>query len=194
MSSRQSLRPWLDRATGYVALLARAPRHDRASPLPLRSPASGMVPGVRRLSGSREGTLGNWSPRREERLSEARSIDTIMARAESLAANDGNATSAIDSLALNVAGPGLRPQSYPDATVLGISEEEAQAFADSAEAQYLSKEAPRLAASWVWDLQYQAVRSMLQGRSASPGLIQMNQDAPLGWRCRSASRTFAHTF
>ena len=154
---------WLDRVISYVAPTWGAHRmQSRMAIAVTQSVASGMVPGVRRLSSSREGTLGNWSPRREERLAEARSIDTIMARAESLAANDGNATSAIDSLALNVAGPGLRPQSYPDAAALGISEEEAQAFADSAEAAWAiwCKEAHAGETMGFEDLQYQAVRSM----------------------------------
>jgi len=71
---------WLDRAISYVAPTWGAHRmQSRMAMAVAQTVASGMVPGVRRLSSSREGTLGNWFPRREERLSEARSIDTIMA-------------------------------------------------------------------------------------------------------------------
>ena len=70
---------WLDRAISYVAPTWGAHRmQSRMAIAVAQSVASGMVPGVRRLSGSREGTLGNWSPRREEHLSGAPGRGTRM--------------------------------------------------------------------------------------------------------------------
>lgn len=154
---------WLDRAIGYVAPIWGARRmQSRYTMAAAQHMASGLVTGVRRLSGSGEGTLGNWNPRREQRLAENRSFDMIMARAESLVANDGHAASSVSSLALNVAGPGLRPQSYPEHAVLGITEDQAEAFADSAEAAWSlwCKEAHAGDTLTFDDLQYQAVHSM----------------------------------
>lgn len=154
---------WLDRAIGYVAPIWGARRmQSRYTMAAAQYMASGLVTGVRRLAGSGEGTLSNWNPRREQRLAENRSFDTIMARAESLVANDGHAASSVSSLALNVAGPGLRPQSYPDHVALGITEDQAEAFADSAEAAWSlwCKEAHAGDTLTFDDLQYQAVHSM----------------------------------
>lgn len=154
---------WLDRAIGYVAPIWGARRmQSRYTMAAAQHMASGLVTGVRRLAGSGEGTLGNWNPRREQRLAENRSFDMIMARAESLVANDGHAASSVSSLALNVAGPGLRPQSYPEHAVLGITEDQAEAFADSAEAAWSlwCKEAHAGDTLTFDDLQYQAVHSM----------------------------------
>ena len=69
---------WLDRAIGYVAPIWGARRmQSRYTMAAAQHMASGLVTGVRRLSGSGEGTLGNWNPRREQRLAENRSFDTI---------------------------------------------------------------------------------------------------------------------
>lgn len=59
-------------------------------------------------------------------------------------------------------GPGLRPQSYPDAATLGITEEQAADFAESAETAWSLWCAEADAAETLHfdDLQYQAVRSM----------------------------------
>lgn len=154
---------WLDRAISYVSPGWGARRmQSRMTLATAQSVVGGLVTGVRRLSASREGTLGNWHPRREERLAEDRSLEVVMSRAESLTENDGNAASAINALALNVAGTGLRPQSYPDAEVLGIDDAQAQAFADSAEAAWAiwRGEAHAAGSMTFDDLQYQAVRCM----------------------------------
>ena len=149
----------LDRLIAYVAPLAGARRmHARCC----MAAAGGLVTGVRRMAGGHDGTLANWNPRRDQRLSESLSFDRAMLRAESLASNDGHAASCIDALALNVAGPGLRPQSYPDAARLGISDEAAAAFAESAEAAWSlwCREADAAETLHFDDLQYQAVRSL----------------------------------
>lgn len=69
-------------------------------------------------------------------MASAHAADETMRRAESLVANDGHAASAIDALALNVAGTGMQPQSYPDHAFLGITEAQAEAFAESMEAAW----------------------------------------------------------
>lgn len=158
---------WLDRMVSYVSPVAGAQRMQAryamaAAQHMARGVATGMVTGVRRLSGSHEGTLGNWNPRRELPLAETLSYDATMSRAESLAVNDGHATSCVDALALNVVGAGLRPQSYPQASVLGISEDVAADFADSAEEAWnlWCTEAHAGDTLHFDDLQYEAVRSM----------------------------------
>lgn len=154
---------FLDRLVSYIAPVAGARRMQaRYTMAAAGQMASGLVTGVRRLSASQEGTLQSWNPRREQRLSETRALDNTMQRAESLAANDGHAASCVDSLALNVVGPGLRPQSYPDAGALGITDDQAQDFADSAEAAWKvwCREAHAGGTQHFDDLQYESKRSM----------------------------------
>ena len=149
----------LDRLIAYVSPGTAARRmHARYC----MAAAGGLVAGVRRIAGGHDGTLANWNPRRDQRLSESLGFDKAMLRAESLACNDGHAASCVDALALNVAGPGLRPQSYPDAATLGITEEQAADFAESAETAWSLWCAEADAAEKLhFDyLQYQAVRSM----------------------------------
>ena len=149
----------LDRLIAYVSPRTAARRmHARYC----MAAAGGLVAGVRRIAGGHDGTLANWNPRRDQRLSESLGFDKAMLRAESLACNDGHAASCVDALALNVAGPGLRPQSYPDAATLGITEEQAADFAESAETAWSLWCAEADAAETLHfdDLQYQAVRSM----------------------------------
>lgn len=137
-----------------------------AGPLDRIALAAQMVGGlteqIRKASSGRAGTLENFRPRRSSRFDETRSTDLIMARAEALAASDGHAASCVDSLGLNVAGPGLRPQSYPNQKILGIDDEAAAAFADSAEAAWeiWCAEADAADTDHFDDLQYQAIRSM----------------------------------
>lgn len=122
----------------------------------------GVVEQIRKASSGHSGTLENFRPRRSSRYDEARSLDLVMARAESLVGSDGHAASCVDSLALNVAGPGLRPQSYPKLSALGIAPEAANDFAESAEAAWeiWCAEADAADTDHFDDLQYQAIRSM----------------------------------
>lgn len=152
----------LDRLIGYLSPAAGARRMQaRLGMAAAQSMATGVVHSVRRLSASQDGTLYNWNPRREQRLSEASALDSTMQRAESLAANDGHAASCVNALALNVVGSGLRPQSYPDAATLGISEEEALTFSEAAESAWSiwCAEAHAGATQHFDDLQYEAARS-----------------------------------
>lgn len=150
----------LDRLVGWFAPVAGARRMHARMVMAL---ASGRVTPVRRQSGGHDGTMENWRPRREqEEMSATRAYDVIMRRAESLVANDGHAASAIDALALNVVGTGMRPQSYPDHVALGITEDQAEVFAESMETAWRlwCEEADASSRSSFEDLQYLAARSL----------------------------------
>lgn len=162
MAGGVKLQNWVDSMVGYFNPMAGARRMQARFAMAAAASLADIVPGVRRRSASREGTLANWGPRRRDRFAENADHDLTMARAESLVENDGHATSCIDALALNVAGSGLAPQSYPDAEFLGISDEDASAFADSAEAAWKlwCMEADASGENHFNDIQYMAVRSM----------------------------------
>ena len=150
---------WLDRAIGYVSPergLRRAKARAGMDAL------AGLVQGVRRTAASRDGTMANFSPVRQNPYTVERDADLIRDRAESLVSSDGLAASCVDTLALNVVGSGLRPQSTPDAALLDLSDEEADAFAESAERAWdvWCREADAADTDHFNDLQYQAVRSM----------------------------------
>lgn len=150
----------LDRLVGWFAPVAGARRMHARMVMAL---ASGRVTPVRRQSGGHDGTMENWRPRREqEEMSATRAYDVTMRRAESLVANDGHAASAIDALALNVVGTGMWPQSYPDHVALGITEDQAEVFAESMETAWRlwCEEADASSRSSFEDLQYLAARSL----------------------------------
>lgn len=122
----------------------------------------GMVEQVRKASAGHSGTLSNFRPQRASKYDAQRSLDLVMARAEALVGSDGHAASCVGSLALNVAGPGMRPQSYPDLSALGISDEDSTLFAESAEAAWRlwCDEADAAGLDHFDDMQYQAIHSM----------------------------------
>uniref|UniRef100_I2Q2P7 Phage portal protein, lambda family n=1 Tax=Desulfovibrio sp. U5L TaxID=596152 RepID=I2Q2P7_9BACT len=154
---------WLDRLVGYVAPVMGLRRVQARAYMAAMGGLAGTVQPVRNTAGSREGTLANFLPTRLNAFAMERDADLIRVRAESLVASDGHAASCVDSLALNVAGSGLHPQSTPDAKALGgLTDEEADAFAESAEAAWTSwcREADAADTDHFDDLQYQAVRSM----------------------------------
>ncbi|UJX40374.1 phage portal protein [Desulfovibrio sp. JY] len=153
---------WLDRAIGWIAPERGLRRVRARAAMAAMAGLAGMVQPMRRTAGSREGTLANFLPSRLNAFALERDADMIRDRAESLVASDGHATSCVDSLALNVAGSGLHPQSAPDAQALGLTDEEADAFADSAEKAWdrWCREADAADTDHFDDLQYQAVRSM----------------------------------
>ncbi len=151
---------WFSPERGARRLAARA----AAAQLALSAQQyGGAVRGVRSRASSREGTLVNWDPRRVGEHEEPRDFFLSMRRAESLVSEDANAVSAIDALCLNIVGGGMRPQSRPDFERLGITEEEAGAFAASAEAAWQAwcREADATCAGSFEDVQYEAVRSLL---------------------------------
>ncbi|HML56009.1 MAG TPA: phage portal protein [Solidesulfovibrio magneticus] len=151
---------WLDRAVGFFSPergLRRAWARAGMEAL------GGVVQGVRRTAASREGTLANFYPTRQNTWAAERDADLIRDRAESLIASDGLAASCINSLALNIIGPGLRPQSTPDTQALDISDDEADAFAESAERAWelWCREADAAGCDHFNDLQYQAMHTLL---------------------------------
>jgi len=102
------------------------------------TPAPGHVGSIAREGGGHAGTMANWFPRRNAHWSASRERALIAARAEDLAANDAHAAGLVDSLAVNVAGTGLRPQSRVNGEALGITEEAAAVLRDSIEAAFAS--------------------------------------------------------
>lgn len=150
----------LDRMIAYISPEAGVRRMAARAGCAMMN---GVVPGVRQMAGGRDGTLANWHPRRLRKGESQDSFFKAMSRAESLVANDAHAVSAVDALALNIVGAGMRPQSYPACQVLGISEEDGAAFADSAERAWhlWCREADAHALLDFHDIQYQAIRSLL---------------------------------
>jgi len=151
---------WLDRAIGFVS---PGLGYRRARARVAMEALGGVVQTVRRTAASRQGTLANFLPSRLNPYTVERDADLIRDRAESLVASDGLAAACIDTLALNVVGSGLRPQSTPDVAALGgLSDDEADAFAESAERAWdiWCREADAADTDHFNDLQYQAVHSM----------------------------------
>ncbi|MFR1533158.1 MAG: phage portal protein [Bilophila wadsworthia] len=69
----------LDRLIAYVSPGTAARRmHARYC----MAAAGGLVAGVRRIAGGHDGTLANWNPRRDQRLSESLGFDKAMLRAD----------------------------------------------------------------------------------------------------------------
>lgn len=103
-------------------------RPTKARPLP-----TGNSYSVTRSAGAFKGTLSNWLVSRLNRQAEHAERATIASRAQDIAANDPHGASIIDSLAFNIAGTGLTPQSRPNARILGWSEDQAREFQAQAE-------------------------------------------------------------
>lgn len=154
---------WLDRMVAWVDPVAGARRAQARLAMSALEGVAAVMPQARRRSASQDGTLADWLPRRESLYEHDRSTTLSMIRAESLATNDGHAASCIDSLALNIVGGGLRPQVYPNAAALGISEETAQDFADSLEEAWAlwCAEADISGRAHFHEIQYQNVHTML---------------------------------
>ena len=154
---------WLDRAISWINPVAGARRAQARLAMSALDGVAAVMPQARRRSASQDGTLADWLPRRESLYEHDRSTTLSMIRAESLVANDGHAASCIDSLALNIVGGGIRPQVYPDAQALGITEEDAQDFADSLESAWAvwCAEADISGRAHFHEIQYQNVHAML---------------------------------
>ncbi len=87
---------------------------------PYAAPAAGRLGAVARVAGSGHGTMASWYPRRHGGNPAARERELVARRAEDLVANDAHAAGLVDSLAVNVVGTGLVPQSQVDGRRLGI--------------------------------------------------------------------------
>lgn len=151
---------WIDRVIGYVSPergLRRAKARAGMEAL------GGMVQGIRRTAASREGTLANFNPLRLNAYTVERDADRIRDRAEALIASDGLASSCINSLALNIIGSGLQPQSTPDVAALGIDNDAAYRFAESAEKAWKTwcREADAAGVNHFNDIQHQLMQTQL---------------------------------
>ncbi len=135
---------------------------------------------VSRQGGKKTGTLVNWIVNKLSRFGEQQERESVTDRAQDLTANNPHATSCIDSMAVNVVGTGLTPQSRPKAKKLGITEQQSRDFAEQAEWIYQkwSKHADIQGRLTFPDMQFLASYSMLMNgeylflptmRSGKPG-------------------------
>ncbi|MDR2821198.1 MAG: phage portal protein, partial [Desulfovibrio sp.] len=101
--------------------------------------AQGNTPSSASLdAGSHRGSIKSWIPQRvlrPEQKSYERSLG--MARIDDLYLNDGIAKSGVNSIATNVVGTGLKPQSSIAYKMLGLKREDVSALQDQME--------------WLWD-------------------------------------------
>lgn len=88
---------------------------------------------VRRTGAGSKGTLYNKAVNRQNRITEGMDREALALRAQDLAANDPHAASIVDAMPLNIVGPGLVPQSRPNAARLKITEEQERSFQEQAE-------------------------------------------------------------
>lgn len=116
-----------------------------------------------RTAGSQKGTMNGWAPRWLGKLMEARQRELAASRTQELVANDASAAAIVDTMPTNVVGYGLSPQSEPHADILGLTEEQAQAFANRAEWLYRlwSRTADLSGRMTVWDMQFLGVRNLM---------------------------------
>ena len=115
-----------------------------------------MAGAVDRRAAGRSGTMEKWLPSRLNKFQAARQRELISIRSHDLVANDAQAASVVRTLALNTVCFGLRPQSRPKTSILGISKEEAKRIKDQAEwVYYLWAKGVGFA-----DKQYQVIRSV----------------------------------
>ncbi|MHC1791801.1 phage portal protein [Solidesulfovibrio sp.] len=119
---------------------------------------------VRRVAAGHAGTMAGWNPTRLPAGQQAMDRQTMLARAEDLAANDGHAASLIDTKALNIAGWGLAPQSRLRAADLGLSQEEVRIIARQQERAFRlwCREAHCGGQMHFFDIQSLAVRDALR--------------------------------
>lgn len=119
---------------------------------------------VRRTAAGHAGTLAGWNPLRLPAGQLGMDRQTVLARAEDLAANDGHAASLIDTKALNIAGWGLAPQSRLRASDLGISQGDARVVSRQQERAFRlwCREAHAAGQMHFFDLQGLAIREALR--------------------------------
>jgi len=132
---------------------------------PTKNPVSGQsgVYGVQRTAGSRKGPMGKWLVQKVQRFAERHERETISERSQDVVANDPHASSVIDSMAVNIVGTGLIPQSNPCTKALGWTEEQSKTFQDQAELAFeiWEKEADVRRRLHFWQIQHLSIYSML---------------------------------
>lgn len=81
--------------------------------------------------------LSGWSPRAGDAAADTiRDLPTLRSRSRDLVRNAPLATGAINTMVTNVVGTGLSLQSIPDRDVLGMEDDEAEAWADNTEREF----------------------------------------------------------
>lgn len=119
----------LDQAIAYVAPQFAAKRLQARMTLALAGGYNGA-------SFGRPGLAG-WAPRASDANSAANyELGTLRGRTRDLSRNSPLATGAINTMVTNVVGTGISLQPCPDAEALGLSDEEAQAWADATLREY----------------------------------------------------------
>ncbi len=93
----------------------------RTSPARVRTRGANRV---RSEGGRRDGILSTWDPRRLTEPAEAQDRATLALRAEDLVDNDPHASSVVGTMATNIIGTGLTPQSQVRQKVLGLSDDQ----------------------------------------------------------------------
>lgn len=118
---------------------------------------------VSRIAGGLRGSLSNWIVSRNNAYSVKMERETIGDRAEDIASNDPHAASSIDSIAINTVGPGLVPQSKPNAKVLGWDQAQVRSFQDQAEWAFhiWQKEADAAGRLAFWQICLLSIRTLL---------------------------------
>lgn len=112
---------------------------SKISNLDLRRSTSvppGGVSQVTRAAGSQRGSLGNWYVSKLSRLTESKERQTITDRAQDIVGSDPHAASVADSMAVNIVGTGLAPQSQPNTKALGWTDEQSDRFQNQAETAF----------------------------------------------------------
>ncbi|NLC71277.1 MAG: phage portal protein [Desulfuromonadaceae bacterium] len=142
-------------------------RIGRSYPSPLAaaqaSVTGGRVASISRKGGRFTGPLANWHPRRVNYAEEGRQREILAARANDLAVNDPHACSLIEAISVNAVGPGLWPQSKPNWKRLGVTEEQANEIAETAEIEFeiWNREADARGVSDFYGIQFQNLYSTL---------------------------------
>ena len=114
----------LDKAIAYVAPRVAARRMQARVALALAGGYNGASYGRPGLAG--------WSPRASDAVADTNyDLPQLRARTRDLARNAPLAAGAISTQVTNVVGTGLSLQPTPDAELLGIEDEAAQAWADA---------------------------------------------------------------
>lgn len=118
---------------------------------------------VARSAAGSMGTMSNWSPRRLSWREEGSQRERVALRATDIAVNDAHGASIIDSITINTVGTGLWPRSTPNFKRLGITEEQAEALAETVEWEFeqWAREADARGVTDFYGLQTQNVWAML---------------------------------
>lgn len=119
---------------------------------------------VRRVASGHAGTMAGWHPVRIGSQQASMDRQTLVDRAEDLAANDGHAASLIDTKTLNISGWGLAPQSRLRASDLDLPQDEVRKIRRDQERAFRlwCREAHAAGQLHFFDMQGLAIRDALR--------------------------------